>query len=179
MKKLNVQILLTFSLCVLLSLGCVSCNAKEKSPKRQLFSQIDSLMKVSIGDSISTIIYQAKQVTAERINIKNDTLSVIKKRKLDAEELSILRFLMASSEKYVGNAVVFGNFSPNVRFSFETKKAKCVVLMDFGLKQAIIKDETDREVAKFGLTDDGFLKFVNVLYPNDKFLNFLLKQQYQ
>lgn len=164
-------------LCCLFSLGCVNCTAKNKFSKAERFAQIDSIMKSSIGDSISSVIYQSKQVTAERINVKNDTLTVIKLKKLDTDEQSILRFLMASSEKYVGDAVVFGHFSPNVRLTFETKKKKCIILMDFGLKQAIIKESSGKDIAKFGLTDNGFLKFVNVLFPDDQFLGFLLKQQ--
>ena len=164
-------------LCFFLPFVCTNCDAKDKKPKRTRYAQIDSIMTSSIGDSISSIIYNANYVVAERMNVNNDTVTVIKSKKLDAEERGVLRFLMASSEKYVGDAVVFGQFSPNIRLTFKVKKTVCIILMDFGLKQSIIKDASGRDVAKFGLTDDGFLKFVNILFPDDKYLSFLLKHQ--
>lgn len=163
--------------CLFASANCMAGCRKASFSKRVVrYSQIDSLMKNSIGDSISALIYRSKHVTAERINIKNDTLTVLKKRKLSAEECGVLRFLMASSEKYVGNAVVFGHFSPNVRFTFETRKAKCQLLMDFGLRQAIVRDAEDKDIAKISLKEEDFLKFANTLFPDDEYLTFLLKQ---
>ena len=106
MKKVKRQKVQTFLLCAILSLSSVGCSAQTgKSPS--MFAPIDSTMRAAVGDSISTLILNSKQITAERILVKNDSLFVSAKKKLKNEEASIVKFLFVTNEEFRDIPVVY------------------------------------------------------------------------
>ncbi len=179
MKHLNLKTVQVIMFCGVLSFICEGCCAQTPSEKApSMFAVIDSTMRAGIGDSISALILGSKQVIAERILVKNDSLSVTAKKKLKGEEASIVKFLFVTTEEFNDNAVVFGKFSPNIRFTFKlSKKNYCTAYLDFGLKQIVIRDSKGKDIKMFGIKDDGYIKYANVLFPNDKFLMFMLNQK--
>jgi hypothetical protein len=143
-----------------------------------MFAPIDSVMRSEVGDSISALILNSKQILAERILVKNDTLTVSVKKKLKNEEAGIVKFLFATNEEFRDSAVVFGKFSPSIRLTFKvSKKVFCTAYVDFGLKQIALRDSKGNDIKMFGIKDDRYIKFANVLFPNDKFLMFMHNQK--
>ena len=177
MKHLSFKTMQATLLCAILSLICTGCNA-QTGKSSSMFAPIDSTMRAEVGDSISAIILKSKKIFAERVVQKNDTLTVQSKKKLKGEEASIVKFLFAVNESFTDSAVVFGKFSPSIRLTFYvSKKVYCTAYVDFGLKQIALRDKKGNTIKMFGLKDDSFIKFTNVIFPNDKFLMFMLNQK--
>lgn len=167
----------TFLLLAILSLICEGCSA-QTAKSSSMFAPIDSVMRVEVGDSISSLILNSKQIIAERILVKNDTLSIKAKKKLKGEEGSIVKFLFVTNEEFRDSAVVFGKFSPSLRLTFKmSKKVYCTAYVDFGLKQIALRDSNGKDIKMFGMKDSRYLKLANVLFPGDEFLTFMLNQK--
>ena len=177
MKHLSIWTIQVSLVCIVLSLVCGSCSAKRSKTEFSMFAPVDSVMKAEIGDSISYLIIGAKTIVAERTLLKNDSLSVIKKRKLRKDEASIMKFLFVTSEEYQDCVLAHGKFSPSICFTFKiSKKVFCTAYVDFGLRQIVLCDSKKQEIKKFGIEDDRYIKLANVIFPDDKFLTFMQKQ---
>ena len=69
-------------------------------------------------------------------------------------------------------------FAPSIRLTFKvSKKVYCTAYVDFGLKQICLRDNKGEVIKMFGIKDDSFIKFANVIFPNDEFLMFMLNQK--
>lgn len=177
MKHLRIKTLQKFLLCTILSLLCEGCSA-QTGKSSSIFAPIDSTMRASVGDSISTLILNSKQIIVERVLFKNDTLTISAKKKLRNEEASIVKFLFVTNEEFHDSSVVFGKFSPNIRLTFKiSKKVFCTAFVDFGLKQIALRDSKGKDIKMFGIKDDRHIKFANVIFPEDKFLMFMQNQK--
>lgn len=177
MKRNDFCAMLAFLFCTIFSLLCEGCCA-QTSNSSSMFAPIDSVMRVEVGDSISSLILNSKQIMAERILAKSDSLSVIVKKKLKDEEASIVKFLFATNEEFRDSAVVFGKFSPSIRFIFKkSKKIYCTAYVDFGLKQIALRDSGGKDIKMFGIKDNRYIKLANILFPGDDFLSFMLNQK--
>ena len=163
--------------CLIFSLICAGCNAKDVKCKRSMYAVIDSTMRAEIGDSISAIVCNSKKVVVERIKEKNGSVELLSSQKLSGQECSLLTFLIVSNDGYGHLSRVFGLFRPNVRFVFYKKKSNVQVEIDFGLKQICFKKANGDIIKMFDLKGDELLKFCNVLFPDDDYLSFLLKKQ--
>lgn len=177
MKHLSVKTMQAILLIFTLSLICEGCSAQTGNSS-SMFAPIDSTMRAEVGDSISALIFKSKKVVAERVVFKNDTLTVKSTKRLKAEEASIVKFLFATNESFRDSAVVFGKFAPSIRLTFKvSKKVYCTAYVDFGLKQICLRDNKGEVIKMFGIKDDSFIKFANVIFPNDEFLMFMLNQK--
>lgn len=169
-----------FCVSVLLSflLSLTSCSAKTDIRKTIHFTPVDSIMKSELGDSISEIILGAKRIKMERTLSRNDSLLIIGSKKLKCSERSIAKFLFAIDENFNDSTVVFTQFSPSIKISFKkSKKQICTAYIDYGIKQVIIKDENEKVLKSFAIKDDRYIKFANLIFPDDSFLTFMLKQK--
>ena len=176
MKNLSIKTAQTFLLCAILSLICEGCSA-QTGKSSSMFAPIDSTMRAAVGDSISALILNSKQIMAERILVKNDSLTVSAKKKLKNDEASIVKFLFVTNEEFRDSAVVFGKFSPSIRLTFKvSKKVFCTAYVDFGLRQIALRDRNGKNIKMFGIKDDRYIKFANVIFPDDKFLTFMQNQ---
>ena len=177
MKHLSIQTIQMTLMCIVFSLVCEGCHAKSGKFETSMFAPIDSVIRAEVGDSISSLMLSSKTIVAERILLKNDSLSVVKKKKLKRDEISILKFLFVTTEEFRDSAVVFGKFSPSIRLTFKvSKKVFCIAYVDFGLRQIVLRDSNGKDIKKFGIKDDRYIKFANVIFPDDKFLSFMQKQ---
>ena len=80
-------------------------------------------------------------------------------------------------EEFRDSAVVFGKFSPSIRLTFKvSKKVFCTAYVDFGLKQIALRDSKGKDIKMFGIKDDRYIKFANIIFPDDKFLTFMQNQ---
>lgn len=177
MKHLSIQTIQMTLMCIVFSLVCEGCNAKSGKFETSMFAPIDSVIRAEVGDSISSLIIGSNNIVAERVLLKNDSLSVVKKRKLKKDEISIVKFLFLTTEEFCDSAVVFGRFSPSIRLTFKvSKKVFCTAYIDFGLRQVVLRDSKDKDIKQFGIKDDRYIKFANIIFPDDQFLLFMQKQ---
>ncbi len=131
----------------------------------------DSLMFKTLGDSICDIIFHAKAVEATIISAKD---SIDSSKKLDKEQVVILQFLVSDPKNYACNATVYGQFLPNISFTFFGKKKECVIKFDFGLRKLCVYDQESNELKMSDLSSSEILRFSHTLFPENDFFVKLL-----
>lgn len=176
-KKIGFQTTQTLLICVILSLVCGGCNAKVPQKTANMYEQIDSVMRAEIGDSLCSIILNAKRIVADRINMIDDSVAVIASKKISSADAAIVKFLFASDENYNDAGKVFGKFSPSMRFKFSKRKQSCYAYFDFNMQLLVIKNANDEEIKRCILSNKDFLKLANLLFPNDEFLTFIFNNK--
>lgn len=169
MKKLT----FLFVVCSI-ALSTMACNAEQES-RLQSYNENDSIVAVALGDSIFNIIKNAKAVTAEIIGYTDSTKAETPPVKLSKEDLSILKFLIQNPQNVASNNTVFGKFMPNINFKFQCKSQICQLSFDFGLKKWQIRDAQGNVLKTFDLGSPEVVHFASRLFPNDDYLNELLK----
>lgn len=175
MKNLSFKTIQAFLLFAILSLICEGCSAK--TVKNQDFimkEMINPVLKDSLGDSICNIITSSKKVKVERLITNQSQPSKMPTKWLSKEEIGIATFLLMANDSIKKQSPVFGKYSPNVKFTFFSKKRLVVVEIDFGLQQVCF---VGKETKKFDLRENYVLKFCNMLFINDEYLSFLLKER--
>lgn len=175
MENFSFKTVQTFLLLAISTLICGGCNAR--TPKKQNFimkEMINPVLKDSLGDSICSIILSSKKVKVERLIAKQSNSSKTPSKWLSKEEIGIATFLLMANDSIKNQSPVFGKYSPNVKFTFFSKKRFVVVEIDFGLQQVCF---IGKETQKFDLRENYVLKFCNMLFINDEYLAFLLKER--
>ena len=163
----------TLFLCFLLLLGCSDCNAR-KSKKQSFMKEIISpILKDSLGDSLCSIIIDAERIKVKRLSTKTDSLEKNSTKWLSKREMGIASFLIIANSNYSHPSLVYGKYSPNVSFTFYSKKGHIDVEIDFGLKRMCFHGE---KAVFLDINEDYLLKLCNMLFPNDKYLSFILKE---
>lgn len=175
--KIGIQSIQTLLVCVTLTLICDGCDAKVPKKSINMYEAIDSVMKSEIGDSLCSIMLNAKKIEADRINMIDDSVAVLASKKMNITNIAITKFLFASYENYADAGKAFGKFSPSIRIKFSKKKQSCYAYFDFSLQLLVIKNANDKELKRCILTSRDFLKLANLLFPNDEFLTFLLNNK--
>ena len=134
----------------------------------------DSLMQKALGDSIYDIIINAKSV-AVRLTLNTDSVVVdTVPKKLGNEQVTIVKYLVSDPKNYAGNSIVYGQFLPNISFTFSMKKKDCTLKFDFGLKKLGVYDSNGNELKLFDLHSMEIVRFAYTLYPDNKFFVKLL-----
>ncbi len=175
--KIGIRTLQTLLVCVALSLICDGCDAKAPQKKVCMYETIDSVMRSEIGDSLCSIMLNAKRIEAERINLINDSIVILSSKKMNAANTAITKFLFASYENYSDAGKAFGKFSPSIRLKFSKRRKSCYAYFDFSLQLLVIKNANDEELKRCVLTKKDFLKLANLLFPDDEFLTFILNNK--
>ena len=175
MKHLSFRTMQAFMLFAIFSLICEGCSAR--TPKKQGFimkEMINPVLKDSLGDSICSIIVSSRKVKVERLITNQSQSEKTPTKWLSKEEIGLATFLLMANDSIANPSPVFGKYSPNVKFTFFSKNSFVEVEIDFGLQQVsyIAKD-----AKKFDLRENYLLKFCNMLFPNDEYLSFLLKER--
>lgn len=130
----------------------------------------DSLMFKALGDSICDIILNAKSVEASLINFADSTASNVNiQKKLDKEQMTILQFLISNPKNFASNATVYGQFLPNISFTFFGKKKECIIKFDFGLRKLCVYDQEGNYLKMFDLSSTEILRFAHTLFPENEF----------
>lgn len=175
--KIGIQSIQTLLVCVTLTLICDGCDAKEPKKSMNMYEAIDSVMKSEIGDSLCSLMLNAKRIEAERIKMIDDSVAVLASQKMNTTNIAITKFLFASYENYSDAGKVFGKFSPSIRIKFSKRKQSCYAYLDFSLQLLVIKNAHNEELKRCVLTSRDFLKLANLLFPNDDFLTFILNNK--
>ena len=151
--------------------GCSAHPNNANNSSKQSKMLTDSVMKAMIGDSIYTIITEAKKIKAEEIVLTNDTTNSVSKAIYIKEKyVPLVLFILSNPKNYNGNLTVYGQFIPCFKLTFAKKKEYCVLYFDFGLKKWSICDDKGLVIKKFDLPSDDMLRLANILFPeNDLF----------
>lgn len=141
--------------------------------------QKDSVMRKAVGDSIYTILTNAKSVSASlKLNAKDNKTDSIVNVKVAKNDKYVLNFILSAPSYYESNDTVFGKYVPNFTLIFKASKGRsCSANFDFGLRKWNICDASGNEIVKFDLPTSDVLRFANQLFPDCEYFNVLLNSQ--
>lgn len=172
---------LTMKLVMLMFMTCLfatSCSAYPSNSSRHDDSSVckDSVMRKAVGDSIYTILTEAKTVTAslklKTMDNKKDSIVNVKVSKNDKY---VLNFILSAPSNYESNDTVYGKYFPNFSLTFTASKNRtCVANFDFGLKKWNLCDAKGKEVVRYDLPTADVLRMANQLFPDCKYFSELL-----
>lgn len=150
--------------------GCSAHPNNASKPPIQPQAQTDSIMRGAVGDSIYTIITQAKKIKAEEIKMTNDTIQTTKTTVIDVKGkyIPLVQFVLSNPKIYGSSTAVYGQFMPCFKLTFISKrKESCVLYFDFGLRRWNICDEKGQAIKSFDLSSDDMLRIANMLFPEN------------
>ncbi|MCD8289876.1 MAG: hypothetical protein LUC91_00050 [Prevotella sp.] len=166
------------SLLLVASSVTISCSANSNNfvNDEMTNTKTDSVMRKAVGDSIYSILIEAKSVTAtlklRTNNNKKDSLISIKVGKNDKY---VLNFILTAPSNYKSNDIVYGKYVPNFSLSFLAAKGKsCSANFDFGIRKWNICDANGREIVQYDLPTLDVLRLANQLFPNCSYFILLL-----
>lgn len=150
--------------------GCSAHPTNSGNTKTPLQSQTDSVMRNAVGDSVYTLILEAKKIKAEEIKLTNDTTKIAKDESIDLKPkyIPLVLFILTDPKIYHGNLATYGKFMPSFKLTFIKKKEICILNFDFGLKKWNICDGTGKQIKMFDLSSDDMLRFANMLFPENE-----------
>ena len=156
------------------------CKASSKPKVQQSlpFAALDSVMRVEITDSIAYIIQNAKKIEVsilkkegEGAYAKSETV------RCNKENIGAFKFAMVASSYAKNDAISYSPFIPYVQIDFYAKKSSCSALIDLGSMQMHIVDSHKGECCSLRLYDNLLIKASVMAFPNDEFINFILRQK--
>lgn len=158
--------------------GC-SASPTNKMEDDNLTMQKDSVMRKAVGDSIYTILTNAKSVSASlKLKTKDNKTDSIVNVKVAKNDKYVLNFILSAPSYYESNDTVFGKYVPNFTLNFKASKGRsCSANFDFGLRKWNICDASGNEIVKFDLPTSDVLRFANQLFPDCEYFNVLLNSQ--
>lgn len=166
--------ILTFMVCSI----ATSCSAQpSNSIGRDEFSvSKDSVMRNAVGDSIYTILTEAKTVTASlKLKTKDNKNDSIVNVKVSKNDKYVLNFILSAPSNYESNDTVYGKYFPNFSLTFvASKNRKCVANFDFGLRKWNLCDVKGKEIIRYDLPTADVLRMANLLFPDCNFFCELL-----
>lgn len=158
---------------------CLGCSAypSNATNSNQPPTETDSVMRSAIGDSIYSIITEAKKVKAEAVKIGNDSISNVGEINVNSKDFSLIRFIISDPKNYKSNVTVYGKFRPCFTLTFTKKKEACIVNFDFGLRKWNVCDNKGRLLKSFDLNSDDMLRLANTLFPKNKYFESLINAE--
>ena len=155
----------------MLTLCTVSCSAKSEKEKagKSPLQQSEIIMRKAIGDSLSNIILKSRHV-----EISTDSCPA---KKLNAEERTIIRYLVSDTCNYASDMTVFGKFVPYLCIKFKHYKKSIYVQYDFSLHKWIMKGSDGKLLCMYDLKSNDILRFATLALPEDKYLYEFQNQQ--
>lgn len=147
--------------------GCGCLKSDKASCVRTCKS--DSVMVAALGDSVSRVILDARNVTV--VNTSTDMPDNASKRlRLSTNAVKTLQFLLEDPANYRSDKPVYGSFNPSVIYTFKSHRKEISVQCDFGLgKFAIVGKDGSRQ-AVYDLGNRDMLRFALTIYPSDRLL---------
>lgn len=162
---------------VLSSSVATSCSANPGNMnKRDNTTTKDSVMRKALGDSIYTVLIDAKTVTASlKLKTQNNKNDSIVNVKVSRNNKYVLDFILSAPSNYVSNDTVYGKYIPNFTLAFNASKGQsCIANFDFGLGKWNICDAKGKEIVRYDLPTTDVLRLANQLFPEYKYFNELL-----
>lgn len=178
MKKNNQ---LTMKLVILMFMTCLfatGCSAYPSNSSRHDDSSVskDSIMRKAVGDSIYTILTEAKTVTASlKLKTKDNKNDSIVNVKVAKNDKYVLNFILSAPSNYESNDTVYGKYFPNFSLTFVAAKNRTSVAnFDFGLRKWNICDAKGKEIVRYDLPTIDVLRMANQLFPDCEYFSELL-----
>lgn len=154
-----------------------SCSAQpNKLKKDENVALKDSVMRKAVGDSIYSILTEAKSLSASvKLKTKDNKTDSIVTVKVNKNDKYVLNFILTAPSNYETNDTVYGKYLPNFSLKFTASKGKvCTANFDFGLKKWNICDSQGKEIVIYDLPTNDVLRLANQLFPNCEYFNVLL-----
>ena len=167
---MKTKITLNALLCVLLTSFCISCRTQNGIPYA-LFSNLESTDNYYLNDSITNIISNATKIQCKLVS--QNPLDTIRKKDtcvVPSKLIPVVSFLISDPSNFKTNDIVYGVFSPLVRYEFEkTKDQKAIVELDFGLKKLKVSDCQGNTVLMTDMpnTSHQLLRLTLLIFPDD------------
>jgi len=158
---------LFFTIVVLVTSIC-TCSCEAKPSKDALLTE---KMQKSLGDSITKVIMNAKNITVE-LQGASQTDSVVTNAKLTKKQCYVMRFMITNEKNFESNDTVYGKLMPNAIYTFNYKKQNVLVAVDFGLRKWQIQDENGKPLIQFDLKDEGLLYLTHLVFPKNGMINY-------
>lgn len=157
------------------------CSAHPSNLDKHSVSSVnkDSVMRRAMGDSIYTIISEAKKIKAEVIRMEADSTSLQGGLLLKSKFITLVKFVMSDPKIYNVSTPAYGSFMPCFSLTFTSKKETCMANFDFGLKRWAICDGNGRCLMTFDLRSDDMLRVADLLFPNNKHFQSLINTEKQ
>lgn len=173
---------LTIKIVMFVVMACsitTCCSAHpSKSDKCNVSSENkDSVMRKAVGDSIYTIISEAKKIKAEIVRLEADSTSLQEVLLLKCKLIPLVKFVLSDPKIYNGSTPAYGSFMPCFSLIFTTKKETCMARFDFGLKRWAICDGNGNTLRTFDLSSDDMLRVADLLFPNNKHFQSLINTE--
>ncbi|MDE5997322.1 MAG: hypothetical protein K2G77_03820 [Muribaculaceae bacterium] len=157
-------------LCVLLTTFCISCRTQH-NVSNAMFSKQVSNSEIKLNDSISDIIANAEKIQCRLVSQNPlDTVRTKDTCEVPYRLMPVVSFLISDPSNFETNEIVYGMFSPSVRYEFEkTKGQTATVEMDFGLKKLRISDSQDSVILMTDMpsTSHQLLRLTRLIFPDD------------
>ncbi len=155
---------------------CSGCSAypNNASSSNQSSAKTDSVMRKAVGDSIYSIITEAKKIKAEAIKLGNDSVSNVGEISVNGKDFSLIRFIVTEPKNYISNSIVYGKFRPCFTLTFTKKKESCMLNFDFGLRKWNVCDSKGRVIKTYDLNSDDMLRLADSLFRGNKFFESLI-----
>ncbi|MDE6158728.1 MAG: hypothetical protein K2F69_01290 [Bacteroidaceae bacterium] len=136
----------------------------------------DSVMLKALGDSIYTVLTEAKTVSASlKLKTKDNNNDSIVNVKVSKKDKYVLDFILSAPSNYVSDDTVYGKYVPNFSLTFNAAKGQsCIANFDFGLGKWNICDAKGKEIVRYDLPTTDVLRLANQLFPEYKYYNELL-----
>ena len=135
-------------------------------------------MRTEIPDKYVDIMLFARHVNvrcSKLMHSIDDTCSST--LSCNRNQMQILKYVLVTANFSKETVVVYGRFSPCIEYQFYAKKSSCAIQFDFGLMQFRLLDENKEIVGLYSMKDKTFVALSHFLFPNDEFINFILKQK--
>lgn len=172
---------LTTKLAIFVFMACsfaTSCSAHPSNSRNRDGSSLskDSVMRKAVGDSIYTILTEAKNVTASlKLKTMDNRKDSIVNVKVAKNDKYVLNFVLSAPSNYESNDTVYGKYFPNFSLTFAASKNRtCVANFDFGLKKWNLCDAKGKEIVRYDLPTADVLRMANQLFPDCKYFCELL-----
>lgn len=163
---------------ILLGSVAISCSAYPSNSNKcdKTTMAKDSIMRKALGDSIYTVMTEAKTVYAslKLENSENKNRSIVNV-KVSKNDRYVLDFIISAPSNYASNDIVYGKYVPNFSLTFNAAKGRtCVANFDFGLGKWNICDVRGNELVRYDLPTIDVLRLANQLFPDCKYFSELL-----
>lgn len=155
--------------CLSLFIYATGCSARTREKPRNIIAESENLLKKEVGDSIASIILNARNV-----EVSCDTTKTVK---LKRNERMLVRYLLADSCNYSRYTTVYGKFHSYFKIVFKYSKKAVTALYDFRLHQWQLLDEKGKLLRMQDLKSKEIFRFARLVFPKDINLSEIQKEQ--
>lgn len=161
-----------YRICILVMalLTIVDISTCEATPSKDALPT--EKMQKCLGDSITKVIMNARNITAELQGASQTDTTIVTNAKLTQKQRYVMRFMITNEKNFESNDTVYGKIMPNVVYTFSYKKQNVFVAVDFGLRKWQIQDENSKPRIQFDLKDEGLLYLTHLVFPENEMINY-------